>query len=124
MIFSQEIIENKIKEAIERGDFDNLPGYGKPLVLEDDSHVPPDLRLAYKILKNADCIPPELQLRKDIQNIQNIQDMLTGMTDEKEKYRQIRKLNFLVLKLNMMRKTHVKLEENQIYHDKVLEKLR
>lgn len=121
MIFSQKIIENRIKEAIERGDFDNLPGYGKPLVLEDDSHIPPDLRLAYKILKNADCIPPELQLKKDIQNIQ---DMLTGMTDEKEKYRQIRKLNFLVLKLNMMRKTHVTLEESQVYHDKVLEKLK
>ncbi|MFH1148376.1 MAG: DnaJ family domain-containing protein [Pseudomonadota bacterium] len=121
MIFSQKIIENIINKAIERGEFDNLPGYGKPLVLEDDSHIPPDLRMAYKILKNADCIPPELQLKKDIQNIQ---DMLGGMTDEKERYRQIKKLNFLVLKLNMMRRSQVDLEENQVYYDKVVEKVK
>jgi hypothetical protein len=57
-IFSglDQLIEQKIREAMRQGEFDNLPGSGQPLHLEDDSHLPDDLRLAYKILKNADCL--------------------------------------------------------------------
>ena len=51
---------------MEAGEFDNLEGQGQPLKLEDDSHIPPELRMAYKILKNADCLPPELELRQEI----------------------------------------------------------
>ena len=43
------IAEQRIREACERGDFDSLPGAGKPLELEDDSHIPEDLRMAYKL---------------------------------------------------------------------------
>ena len=50
------IAEQKIREALDRGDFDNLPGAGKPLVLEDLSHLPPELRMAYTILKNSGFI--------------------------------------------------------------------
>ena len=53
-------------QAIEAGEFDNLQGKGQPLNLEDDSHIPPELRMAYKILKNADCLPPELELRQEV----------------------------------------------------------
>ncbi len=120
MIFSQKIIENIIREALERGDFDDLPGKGKPLVLEDESHIPPDLRLAYKILKNAGCIPPELQVKKDIQTTR---DLLAGLTDEKEKHRQIRKLNFLVTKLNAARRVPLSLEEQQVYYEKIVNKI-
>ncbi|MEV2466904.1 DUF1992 domain-containing protein [Paenibacillus larvae] len=49
-VFSM-IAEQKIQEAIQKGEMDNLPGQGKPLVLENWSSVPEDLRLAYKILK-------------------------------------------------------------------------
>ena len=55
------IAEQKIAEAIENGDFDDLPGAGKPLELDDDSLVPEDLRLAYRILKNAGFVPPEVK---------------------------------------------------------------
>ena len=74
MFFFQKIIEKRIKEAQKRGEFDNLPGHGEPLEVEDDSHVPEDLRLAYKILKNADCLPPELQLRKEIRQMEDMLD--------------------------------------------------
>ena len=60
------IAEQKIAEAIANGDFDDLPGSGKPLALDDDSLVPEELRLAYRILKNAGFIPPEVEtLTKD-----------------------------------------------------------
>jgi len=58
----ERLAEERIRDAIQRGEFDNLPGRGKPLNLEDDRHIPDDLRLAYKVLKNADCLPPELEL--------------------------------------------------------------
>ena len=51
------IAEQRIREACERGAFDSLPGAGKPLELEDDSHIPEDLRMAYKLLKNAGYVP-------------------------------------------------------------------
>ena len=59
------------------------------------------MRLAYKILKNADCLPPELELKKDIVHLE---EMLRGIEDVEEKYRQMKRLNFMIMKLNMMRK--------------------
>jgi hypothetical protein len=115
-----KIADERIRQAMERGEFDDLPGRGKPLELEDDSHLPADLRVAYKILKNADCLPPEIQIRKEIRTTE---DLLAGIQDTKEKYRQIKKLNYLIMKFNLSRNVSAVLEENQVYHEKVLEKL-
>lgn len=116
-----KLAEDRIREAMERGEFDDLPGRGRPLVLEDDRHIPDDLRLAYKILKNADCLPPEIELRKEIQTTE---ELLTGIQDTREKYRQMKKLNYLVMKLNMTRRGSPLLEENQRYYAKVLDKVK
>ncbi|MGQ9483947.1 MAG: DnaJ family domain-containing protein [Desulfosoma sp.] len=116
----EKIAEQRIQEAMERGEFDNLHGAGKPLVLEDDSHLPADLRIAYKILKNADCLPPELELRKEIRTTE---ELLSGIQDTQEKYRQIKRLNYLIMKLNTMRRVSPMLEEHQLYYPKVLERL-
>ena len=116
----QKIVEERIRKAHEEGEFDNLPGKGEPLRMEDDSHVPEDLRLAYKVLKNADCLPPELQLKKEIRQME---DMLDAIPDEKEKYRLIKRINFKIMKLNMMGKKSPLLEETEIYYKKILNKL-
>lgn len=116
-----KIADQKIREAMERGEFEDLPGQGRRLNLEDDSHLPQDLRLAYKILKNADCIPPELELRKEIHNTEAL---LAGIQDTQEKYKQMKKLNYLMMKLSMTRKGSLLLEENQHYYEKVLDKVR
>jgi hypothetical protein len=116
----EKIAEQKIREAMENGEFDDLPGKGKPLELEEDRHLPVDIRLAHKILKNADCLPPELEIRKEILTIE---EMLEGEKDAKAKYRQIKKLNYLVMKLNMSRHTSLSLEKNQVYYDKVLDRM-
>ena len=108
----QKLVERRIEDAQKNGDFDDLPGSGEPLRLEDDSRVPDDLRLTYKILKNADCLPPELQLRKEIRQME---DMLDGIPDEKEKYRQIKRINYKIMKLNLMGKHMPLLEEKQRY---------
>jgi hypothetical protein len=116
----EKIVEQRIKEAMEKGEFDNLPGKGKPLPLEDDSHVPEDLRLAYKLLKNADCLPPELLEKKEILQME---DMLTTIPDEKERYKLIKRINFKIMKLNVMGKKSPLLEEKQIYYTKLIDKI-
>ncbi|MCE5244260.1 MAG: DnaJ family domain-containing protein [Syntrophobacteraceae bacterium] len=115
-----KIADEKIREAMVRGEFDDLPGKGGPLNLEDDSHLPADIRLAYKILKNADCLPPELELRKEIRSTR---ELLAGIQDTQEKYRQLKKLNVLIMKLNMTRRVSPLLEEHQVYAEKVLDRL-
>lgn len=115
-----DIIEKRIQESLAKGEFDNLPGRGRPLALEDDSHVPEDLRLAYKVLKNANCLPPEVELRKDIRQMK---DMLDAIPDEKEKVRQIRRINYKIMKLNAMGRGSPLFEENEIYYRKVVDKL-
>jgi hypothetical protein len=116
----EKIVEQRIKEAVEKGEFDNLPGKGKPIPLEDDSHVPEDLRLAYKLLKNADCLPPELVEKKEILQME---DMLAAIPDEKERYRLIKKINFKIMKLNVMGRKSPLLEEKQIYYKKLVDKI-
>ncbi len=56
--------ERHILDAQAKGEFDNLPGSGEPLTLDDDSHVPAELRAGYRLLKNAGCLPPELEQRR------------------------------------------------------------
>lgn len=115
-----KIVERRILEAQESGEFEELPGKGKPLVLEDESRIPEDLRVAYKILKNSEFLPPELELRKEIRKME---DLLESAPDEKVKYRQIKKINFKIMQLNMIRKVSPLLEENQLYYEGVLKRL-
>jgi hypothetical protein len=120
MDFFERIAENRIQEAIEAGLFDDLRGKGQPLYLEDESHIPPELRMAYKILKNADCLPPELEVRKEILTLQ---DLVAGLKDEAEKLKQMRRLNFLMMKLGMMRPVSAQIMEHELYTPKILERL-
>ncbi len=116
----EKIVEERIRDAQRRGEFDNLEGAGKPLAHEDLSRIPQELRLAYKILKNADCLPPEIELRKEIVRTEN---MLAGMADEALRYRTLKKLNYLIMKLNIMRGGSAAREIPQQYEHKVVEHL-
>ena len=114
------IIEERIRRAQQKGKFKNLAGTGQPLPFENDDHVPNDLRLAYKILKNADCLPPEIELKKEIARTE---DLLSGMEDTAEKYQALKKLNFLIMKLNSITNTPIEFEMPQKYSGKLVERL-
>ena len=115
----QKIIEERIQRAVKKGEFDNLPDSGKPLNLEDDYLVPEDLRLAYKILKNADCVPPEIETKKEIHQLESL---MSNMKGSAEKYKLLKKLNFLIMKLNMSRNSTVEFEMPQQYETKLVER--
>ena len=59
------LADQKIAAALEAGAFDDLPGQGRPLDLADDALIPEDVRVAYRILKNAGFVPPELEERRE-----------------------------------------------------------
>ena len=115
-----KIVEERIRKAQKKGEFENLEGSGKPLNLLDDQTVAEELRLAYKILKNADCLPPEIELKKEIQQTE---ELLSRMGETAAKYRTLKKLNFLIMKLNTLRNTSIEFEAPQKYSDKIVEKL-
>ena len=69
MPFSR-IAENRIREALEQGQFENLPGAGQPLNLEEYFSTPEDLRMAYSILKSANCAPVEVELVSEIARLE------------------------------------------------------
>jgi hypothetical protein len=71
MPFSR-VAEKRIREAIANGEFENLPGSGKPLNLEEYFSTPEDLRMAYSILKNANCAPAEVELLKEVSRLQRV----------------------------------------------------
>ncbi len=114
-----KIAEERIRRAMEQGEFDNLRGAGMPLDLDDDSWVPEDLRLTYRVLKNAGCIPPELEKRNEILNLKEI---MNTIDDDKERLKKLRELNFRFVEFNMMRKRPLSLEDFPEYEKRVFER--
>ena len=64
-----DLVESRIRDAQARGEFDGLPGSGRPLPDEDLSGVPPELRVAVRILKNAGCVPAEVGALRDLDSM-------------------------------------------------------
>lgn len=104
----EKLVEDKILDAQRKGAFDDLEGNGKPLK-NDDINIRPELKMAYKILKNAGCLPPELELKKEISRTE---ELLETLDDEKEIYKVQKKINFLIKKYNILTNFSV---ENQIH---------
>ncbi|MFH7326558.1 DUF1992 domain-containing protein [Desulfurivibrio sp. C05AmB] len=113
------IAERRISQAIAEGTLDGGSCKGKPLVFEDHSHIPADLRMAYKILKNAGYLPPELATSREIRQLE---DLIAAGEDEHTRLRQMKKLKVLNLKLGMMRQRPLQLEDAE-YRRKVTEKI-
>ena len=95
MLALERLAEQRIEEAQARGDFDNLPGAGRPLDLEDDTLVPEDLRVAYRILKNSGLVPPEVEARRTIAELERLLIEGTDEADTQARSRALRKLALL-----------------------------
>ena len=94
------LVEQRIKKAQEKGEFDNLEGNNKPLKFSD-ANVPEELRLAHKILKNSGFAPPEVELKKKINTTEDLLDNTKYDSDERRKL--TKKLNFYLMKLETVR---------------------
>jgi excinuclease UvrABC nuclease subunit len=114
------IAERKISEAIQQGRFNIESWHNRPLPMTSDSMIPEELRMAYKVLKNAGYLPPEIETKKEIQQIE---DLLSTCDDEHTRLKQIKKLNCLLLKLNTMKGDTVNLESQEEYYRKIVERI-
>lgn len=93
------IAERRITEAIQKGLLDDLPLKGKPIPIEDLSGIPEELRMGYKVLKNAGYLPEELQFKKEVVTLK---DMLRACTDPVQKEAYKRELTLKQLQLEML----------------------
>ncbi len=122
MSIFQTIAERRICEALETGAFPDL-SHWKNRPLPDDTEmrmVAPDLRMAYKVLKNAGYIPEELALH---QEIRRTQDLLAHATEEREKLGHLRRISLLCAKLEASMGRPVHLDEDGPYFVRVTERL-
>jgi hypothetical protein len=69
------LVERLIEEAMERGEFDDLPLHGRPLALPDDACAG-EMRLAYNVLRNAGVAPPWIEADKEVRALLARRDAL------------------------------------------------
>jgi hypothetical protein len=120
MLTLDAIAERRIREAQERGEFDDLPGAGTPLELDDDALVPEDLRAAYRILKNSGFLPPELHVYAEIREVEQL---LQRVEDDGERMRLMSRINFL-LGRSAVGRARGDLRVDQQYFERLAERLK
>lgn len=118
---SQVIAEERIRRALEEGKFENLEGMGKPLPPDEAENLPAELRMAYRVLRSGGYVPAEVAEEQEI--VRTI-DLLAAMEDEEERYRQMQKLNVMIMKMNERRGRPVSLEAEDDYYRRIVEKVR
>jgi hypothetical protein len=87
------LAERRIEEAIARGELDGLPGAGRPLALDGDPLMPEELRLAYRMLKNAGYVPPEVDRLREIVALEQL--VLQGCAEAETHAKALKKLALL-----------------------------
>jgi hypothetical protein len=117
--FYQRVVEERILEAQRAGLFDNLPGKGKPLQLDDQSWVPEDLRVAYHLLKNAHVLPPEAELLKEIHTIE---DLLKHVEAEDERKVLAKSVQWKMIRLDLLKRRSFSLDTVRQYGGKLARK--
>ena len=120
MLWLEDIVEQKIQAALERGEFTNLPGEGRPLEVAADPLVPEDLRVAYRILKNAGFLPPQLEARNEICNLEQL---IRGMDPGAERSQALRKLHLLNMQLAASQRGGANLDVEAEYYERLTERL-
>ena len=98
MLFDK-IVEAAIQEAMARGEFENLPGQGKPIDLTEYFNTPEDVRVAQAMLKNAGMVPVELEL---LQEIVVLKELSLASTDEDQKTKYRKMLEDKQLQFNLL----------------------
>ena len=109
------LVEARIERAIERGELTGLPGQGRPIALDDDACVAPELRLAYRILRNAGYVPEEVELRREITSLA----VLIDSTEGAERTRAAARRDWLRARLALRGGAATNLLEHTDYADRV-----
>ena len=96
----QRLAESRIREAMESGDFDDLPGAGEPVDLDDLAGVPAQLRVATIVMRNAGLVPEQAQLWSELQRTR---EAMAAAADREERDALMRRFTELELRFNLAR---------------------
>jgi hypothetical protein len=99
MMSFDRIVEAIIKAAMERGEFEDLAGNGKPLDLTAYFDTPEEVRMVHSLLKNAGMAPREVDLLKEIAELKQI---LPAVLDEKKKQEIQKQIEKKQVEFNLM----------------------
>jgi hypothetical protein len=116
--FLEQLAEARILEAQARGALADLPGAGRPLDLEEDALLAPELRMAYRVLRNAGCLPQEVALLREVRQVEAL---LAGLEDARERARALARLALLQTRLGERRAGWPPAREP--YYDRLLTRL-
>src|SRR5215831_8576161 len=95
----EKLVEEKIRAAMEAGEFDNLQGAGLPLDLDEYFATPEDLRVSFSVLKNARVLPREVELLKEIESLKKA---IAAASSFEDKLRLRRELNDALLQYDVI----------------------
>ncbi len=116
MLFFEKIVEEKIKDWLEKEDFTKNKFYGKKVDNTEYFKVPEHLRIAYHILKNANVLPKELQLKSEIIKLR---DLLEEIKDENEFVKKLRQFQSMIAEYNIITKSKF----SEFYTRKLMKKI-
>lgn len=114
------LAESRIEEALQRGDFDALPGAGRPLELDDLSRVPAELRAGYLVLKSAGFLPEEMELRKETLRLQ---DLLRACVGDEPAGALRRELSAKLLRYRLLMERRAPTAASIEYGERILDRL-
>ena len=117
LLILDALAEARIREAMVQGAFDDLPGTGRPLTLDDDALVAPELRAAYRVLKNSGFVPPEVEARREIAGVHAL---LAILDDEAARRRALSRLALLQTRLEASGAQA--LSRSRVYERRLLER--
>ncbi len=99
MGFFDLLAERRMAEAVRRGELDNLPGSGKPLPPDEFANLPDEIRMACRVLRNANVVPEEMQLDKELRRLR---DLFEASSDDEERERLRSELRKARLRLDLL----------------------
>ncbi len=108
MYIFEKITEAKIKEAIAKGELDNLPGKGQPLDLSDYFRTPAQFRIIYDFFKKAGFLPQEVELLKQISHLKENRRSCQNQKKQEELQRIDKKISDKTTELNILKERYVK----------------
>ena len=114
------LAEQKISQAMANSDLNSPNWKNKPLPLDDEHWIPDDLKMAYKILKNAGFVPPEIEVRKEIGRLEQL---IATTEDEHLRIKQMQKLNVLMMKIESSRGRPVNIADQDEYYRQIVENI-
>lgn len=121
------VAEERIRAAAERGEFRNLPGAGKPLDLDADANIPPELRMAYTLLKNGGYLDAQAAQEEGDKALEkrldSLEAMLAQCPQERVKLRQMLKLQVMEFRAKRASGRELALEGGEEYYGKVVERI-